>query len=74
MTPEEAREQYTVAWLAYRLLTTERDTMTKLERMMDEAQPFIAASPSDPAWKEFVKTLPGFPMRQRKDAVRKTDR
>lgn len=62
MTPEDAREQYTLAWSAY-LLASEPETMAKLERMMDEAQPFIASCPADPAWKEFVKTLPGFPMR-----------
>lgn len=59
MTPEEARSRYRAAWSAY-LLATESDMIAELERLMDEAQPFIATGPADPAWREFIKTLPGY--------------
>lgn len=59
MTPEQARAQYRTAWTAY-LLTREPLAIEGLERLMDEAQPFIARCPNDPAWKEFAASLPGY--------------
>jgi hypothetical protein len=56
---EQAKSQYRAAWAAF-LLETDPLRRRELEKLMDEAQPSIATGPSDPAWKAFVGTLPGF--------------
>jgi hypothetical protein len=59
MNVDDAKAQYRAAWAAY-LLASEREERRVFEQLMDEAQPFIATCPNDPAWPAFIKTLPGF--------------
>lgn len=55
MTPKTAKEVYRHAWAGWCFKPSR-----ELEEVMDHCQPFIARSPEDPAWAEFVETLPGF--------------
>jgi hypothetical protein len=59
MTESEAREAYRAAWTKWKR-TKDPQKQLQYEQLMDELQPSIATSPSDPRWKAFTKTLPGF--------------
>lgn len=55
----EAEEVYRAAWNQY-ALTSDEETRRALEKVMDEAQVKIAVGPTDPRWRVFIETLPGY--------------
>lgn len=59
MTEDDARRTYREAWERWRS-TDDEEEMRRLEKIMDGCQSSIAHGPSDPRWKEFAASLPGY--------------
>jgi hypothetical protein len=56
---EQAEAAYAAAWQQW-CMTSDVLAKNELERVMDDLQPQIAASPKDPRWSAFIDTLPGY--------------
>lgn len=54
-----AEDAYRAAWQGYLLCATDEQKRV-YEKVMDGEQSQIAQGPSDPRWREFTATLPGF--------------